>query len=352
MTNEIQRVTDAQAVIGFLPKTGTVESDERIPIARAEGYHPLAIELALSPPAATAADKLRFIVLALIAAALVIFLFPLDRFFKPKTRDPGPMSIGGPVLEDSLSPENIRDNPGLKILVEIDRLYFQEGKLTEAIRAAEEALAQVPKKDRELWHNLYYRYWELLADAGSVHLLKTSTQAYLAESPEDPFANYYHSRAFLETADRIQSFSRETQDAYRREAGDIIRQIDAACNALNARTKHPDAASDAAVLTELYRRLRLQQAKCYVFIWKLGGFREDDHPDVAYRDRALDICESSALSDIKAAKQLKVGIYTQILDRWHWFEGPQIIQGSRRQRRELQQQLETLQKELKNPETL
>jgi hypothetical protein len=349
---QVQPGTDVQAVMGFLPRTGTVEADERISIAREEGYEPMAIELALSPPAATAADKLRFIVLVVIAAALVIFLFPLDRFFKSKPKDFGPMSIGGPTLEGSLSSENIRDNPWLKALVEIDRLYFQQGKLTEAIRSAESALAQVPEKDREIWQNVFYRYWELLADAGSVHVLKTSTRAYLAEFPENPFGNYYHSRAFLGAADRIQSFSRETKDAYRREAGDIILQIDASCSALSARRKHPEAASEAAVLAELYRKLRLEQAKLYVFMWKLGGYQEDEHPDVVYRDKALNICDSTELSDMKAAKQLKAGIYTQILDRWHWFEGQQIIQGSRRQRQNFQRQFETLQKELEDAETL
>lgn len=349
---QVQPRSDAQAVMGFLPPTVTVAADERIAIAREEGYDPLAIELALSSPAATAADKLRFIVLAVIAAGLVIFLFPLDRFFKPKPKEFGPMSIGGPTLEDSLSAENIRDNPWLKILVEIDRLYFQEGKLTEAIRRAESALAQVPDKDREIWRNVYYRYWELLADAGSVHVLKTSTRTFLTEFPEDPFGNYYHSLAFLESTDRIQAFSRETKDAHRQEADDLILQIDAACSALNARRKHPEAGSETAVLKELYRKLRLEQAKLYVFIWKLGGYQEDEQPDVVYRDKALNICDSDELSEMKAAKQLKTSILTQILDRWYWFEGQQIIQGTRRQRQNIQHQLETLQKELEDAATL
>lgn len=262
------------------------------------------------------------------------------------------MSIGGPFLEDSLSPENIKDNPWLKVLAEIDRLYFQEGKLTDAIQSAESALAQVPAKDREVWRNVYYRYWELLADAGNVDVLKTSTRVYLVEFPEDPFGNYYHSRAFLGATERLQYFSRETKDAYRQEAGAIILQIDAACSALNARRKHPEAGSETAALVELYRKLRLEQAKLYVFMWKLGGYQEDEHPDVVYRDKALNICDSTELSDMKAAEQLKASVYNQILDRWYWFEGQQIIQGSRRQRRDFQRELETLQKDLKDAETL
>ena len=97
----------------------------------------MAIELALSPAASSAADKVRLIIFISIAAILVIILFPLDRFFKPVPQDIGPMSIGGPILEESLTPANIRNKPWLKALVAIDRLYFQEGKLSEAIEAAE-----------------------------------------------------------------------------------------------------------------------------------------------------------------------------------------------------------------------
>ncbi|MBT8372164.1 MAG: hypothetical protein KJO34_14455, partial [Deltaproteobacteria bacterium] len=98
-----------QAVVGLLPKTGTLETDERISIAREEGFDPLAIELALSPAASSAADKVRLIIFISIAAILVIILFPLDRFFKPVPEDIGPMSIGGPILEESLTPANIRN---------------------------------------------------------------------------------------------------------------------------------------------------------------------------------------------------------------------------------------------------
>jgi hypothetical protein len=87
-------------------------------------------------------------------------------------------------------------------------------------------------------------------------------------------------------------------------------------------------------------------------MWQLGGYEEDEHQDVAYRDNALNICDSAELSDMKEAKQLKTIIYTHILDRWHWFEGRQTIQGSGQKRKDFQQKLETLKKELKDAEKL
>ena len=303
--------------------------------------------------ASSAADKLRLFIFVIVAAALVIFLFPLDRFFKPASRDAGPMSIGGPILKESLTPANIRQKPWLKVLVEIDRLYFQEGKLTDAIRLAESELGKLTDKDWETWQKVFYRYWELLSDAGQVHVLRTSTRAYLADFPEDPFANYYFARAFLAAADRIHSFSPETKTAYRQEAISITRQIDSAASSLDARRQHPDTKkNESAVLIDLYQKLRLEQAGLYVLIWKLGGYEEDEHPDVVYRDKALDICESEVLSDIKEAKELKATIYTHILDRWYWFEGRQIIQSHQKNRKDLQNQLETLVQELKDTEKL
>ena len=350
---QIQPETDAQAVMGFLPKTGTIDEDQRIPIAREEGYDPLAVKLALEPSASSASDKLRLFIFVIVAAALVFFLFPFDRFFKPAPRDLGPMSIGGPILEESLTPANIRQKPWLKVLVEIDRLYFQEGKLTDAIRLAESELGKLTEKDRERWQKVYYRYWELLADAGQVHVLKTSTRSYLSAFPENPFANYYFAIAFLTAADRIRSFSPDTKTAYRQEATNVARQIDRAGSALDARRKHPDTRKDKlAVLTDLYQKLRLEQSKLYVLIWKLGGYEEDEHPDVVYRDKALDICESEELTDMREAKALRATIYTHILDRWYWFEGRQIIQSHQKKRRDLQNQLETLVRELKDAEKL
>ena len=101
---QIRPETDVKASIGFLPKTGTIEADERIPIARQEDYDPMAIELALNPPASTSADKLRLLLLAMVAALLVIVFFPFYRFFKPAPRDLGPMSIGGPIMEEAATP--------------------------------------------------------------------------------------------------------------------------------------------------------------------------------------------------------------------------------------------------------
>lgn len=348
----IRPETDAQAVLGFLPKTGTVGAEEKIAVAREEGYDPMAVTLAWNPPTATTAEKIRLLVLTLVAAILVILLFPLDRFFKPSPRDLGSMTIGGPTLEEALTPAEMRDKPWLKVLVAIDRLYFREGKLTDAIRLAESELEKVPQKSRADWKHVYYRYWELLSDAGRLHVLKTSTRSFLTAFPEDPFGGYYHARAFLAAADPIRTFSRKEKAAYREEAESIIRQTDRTCRTLRAQSKHPDAREATAALTDLYQKLRLEQARLFVFIWKLGGYQEDTHPDVAYRDKALDICDSEELSGMKEAKKLKVTIYTHILDRWNWFEGQQIIQGRKHKRKDFQQELETLTGELKKTETL
>jgi len=98
--------------------------------------------------------------------------------------------------------------------------------------------------------------------------------------------------------------------------------------------------------------LRLEQAKLYVFIWQLGGYEEDDHPDVFFRDKALDICESEELAAMKEARALKAVIFTHILDRWYWFEGQQIIQKQFRKRKDIQKQLDALNIELREAEKL
>jgi hypothetical protein len=344
---QIRPETDVKASIGLLPATGTIEADERIPIAREEDYDPMAIELALNPPASTSADKLRLLILAVVAALLVIVFFPFYRFFKPAPRDLGPMSIGGPIMEEAASPAMVRNKPWLAVLSRIDRLYFQEGKLSEAIKVAESALGKIPQKDREIWQKVYYRYWELLSGAGRIHVLKLSARAYLTAFPEDPFANYYYARAFLTAADRSRAYPPETKKAYRMEAETIAQQIDRAGTALDAQRQHPDAGQDKkAALSDLYRKLRLEQARMYVLIWKLGGYEEDEHPDVVYRDKALDICESEELVDMKEAKTLRAAIYTHILDRWHWIEGRQIIQNHKHKRKDLQKKLESLIQEI------
>jgi len=348
---QIQLETDAQAVMGFLPQTGTIDEDEKIPMAREEGYDSLAIKWALESQPSSTADKLRLLIFSIAAAALVFFLFPIERFFKPAPRDLGPMSIGGPVLEESLSQAKIRQKPWLKTLIEMDRLYFQEGKLTEAIGLAESELGKLTRTEWEAWQKVYYRYWELLLDAGRVHVLKTSARAYLSPFPEDPFANYYFARAFLTAADPIPSFTLETKTAYRQEALRIAGRIDRVESALDARRTHPQTTKDeSVVLSDLYRKLRLEQARLYVLVWKLGGYAEDDHPDVVYRDKALDICDSGELSDMKEAKELKIAVYTHILDRWYWFEGRQIIQNHLQKRNDLRNQMERLVRELKDSE--
>jgi len=344
----IQPETAAQAVMGHLPGTESIDTDEKIQIARQEGYDPMAIDLALAPPGATIADKIRLLILIMVATVLVIFFFPLNRFFKPAPQDLGSMSIGGPFLEASLKPSDIRNKPWLNALIEIDRLYFQEGKLSEAIQMAESELERVPQKDRQSWQNLYYRYWELLTDADRVHVLKMSTRAYLNDHPEDPFANYYFARAFLKAADRNHSFTPQTKTDYRQEAESIARQLDRTCSTLFAQKKHPDVNKEKLqVIRDLYQKLRLEQAKLLVLIWKLGGYEEDDHPDVVYRDKALAICESEELGDMQEAKALISVVYTHILDRWYWFEGQQIIQNQLRKRKDFQKQLDELNAELR-----
>jgi hypothetical protein len=344
---QIRPETDVKASIGFLPKTGTIAADERIPIAREEDYDPMAIELALNPPASTSADKLRLLLLTMVAALLVVVFFPFYRFFKPAPRDLGPMSIGGPSMEEAATPSNVRNKPWLVVLIRIDRLFFQEGKLTEAINVAESALGKIPQKDWEIWQKVYYRYWELLSNAGRIHVLKTSARAYLTALPENPFANYYYARAFLTAAERIRAYTPETKKAYRQEAETVAQQIDRACSALDAQRQHPHTKKDKkAALTDLYQKLRLEQAKLYVLIWKLGGYEEDKHPDIVYRDKALGICESEELVDMKESKALRAVIYTHILDRWHWIEGRQIVQNHKRKRKDLQKKLESLIQEL------
>ena len=345
---ELQSGSDTQALVGYLPQSGVIESDERIPMAQAEGYDPLAIELALAPAEASFSDRLRLIIFAVVAGALVIFFFPSDRFFKPRTKDLGTMSIGGPTTAANLNQINNRNEPWFGVLLEIDRLYFAEGKLSEAISVAESALEIVPKKNWERWEKIHYRYWELLSAAGRVHTLKTATQAYLQILPEDPFANYYYAQAFLTATNRIRSFTTEMKQTYRQEAEAIIRQIENACNSLNAQRQHPESQEKESAFKELYQKLRLEQAKLFVLMWRLGGYQEDKHPDVVYRDSALNICDRAELADLKEAKKLKIDIYTHIIDRWYWFEGQQLVQGAKIRRKKIEQDVKTLKKELKN----
>jgi hypothetical protein len=349
---QIQGGSGVQSGLGLLPQTGAIGLEEKISIARDEGFSPLAIELAMGSYETPAAYKLLLFGLVIIAAALVAFLFPIDRFFKTKTEGLGTMTIGEPISEDKKTLFAEFNRPWLKILLQMDRLYFREGKLTEAIKVAESSLQRVPEKDWENWKKVHYRYWELLADAGRILPLKAATKAYLQLNPEDPFANYYSAHAFLAAVDQIHSFNRESRRAYRLEAERKIQQIDSACNALRARQKIDSTKEKERYLQDLYQKLRLQQAKLFVLIWRLGGYKEDNHPDVVYRDKALDITDRKALVHLKEAKALKIAIYKHILDRWHWFEGQQLIQGKKQKRKALVERLKALQKELEDAETL
>jgi hypothetical protein len=262
------------------------------------------------------------------------------------------MTIGDPISEDHQTFFLEFDKPWLKVLLEMDRLYFRDGKLTQAIQVAETNLERVPEKNWESWKKVHYRYWELLSDAGRTLSLKAATKSYLQTIPEDPFANYYSAQAFLAAVDPIRSFNRETRQAYRIEAETLIQQIDRTCKALNARQKAVGTTEKKAFLQNLYQKLRLQQAKLFVLIWRLGGYKEDNHPDVVYRDKALDILNRDELANLKEAKALKISIYNHILDRWHWFEGKQVIQGIKQNRRSMVEELRVLQKELKDAEAL
>jgi len=344
--------SEIRSTAGSLPPSDSIRIDEKIAIARQEGFNPLAIELAIGSDETSAAHKLLLFGLAIIAAALVVFLFPIDRFFKPQTRDLGMMTIGDPISEDNQALFLDFNKPWTKVLLEMDRLYFGEGKLSEAIQVAETNLQRVPEKNWETWQKVHYRYWELLSDAGRTLSLKAATKSYLQANPEDPFANYYSAHAFLTAVDPIRSFNHETRQAYRQEAEALVQQIDRTANALRARQKAGVKKDKKAYLHNLYQKLRLQQAKLLVLIWRVGGYKEDRHPDVVYRDKALDILNHDELADLKEAKALKISIYHNILDRWHWFEGQQVIQGIKQNRRSMAKELKALQKELKDAETL
>jgi len=348
----VQPGPETQMPVGYLPQTTTIASDEKIPIAREEGFDPIAIELALVPPGTGFAEKLRLWMLTILAAVLIVFLFPSERFFKPKTKDLGTMTIGGPALPANFSLFADRSQPWINTLLEMDRLYFREGKLTEAIAIAESALEKVPEKKWEEWQKVHYRYWELLANAGRNHVLKTASRAYLQALPEDPFANYYYAHAFLTATDRIRSFNGEMKQSYRREAEAIGARIEHACNALLAKAKHPAAENEKDPARELYRKLRLEQAKLYTLIWRLGGYKEDNHADVVFRDKALDICGNSELAGLREAKELKKLIYSHILAHWYWFEGQQVIQGAKYKRRQIEQEVKALNKDLRDTKKL
>jgi hypothetical protein len=331
-----------------LPASDSIPLDEKIAIARNEGFHPLAIEMTIGSYETSPAHKFLQLGLVIIAAVLVAFLFPFDRFFKPHAQELGMMTIGKPV-SGNMSQSS---QPWLKALMEMDRLYFREGKLTEAIQVAERYLDRLPKADWESWHKVHYRYWELLADAGKVRPLEAATQSYLENLPEDPFANYYAAHAFLATVEPMRSFTSDMRQDFRLDAETLVRQIERAERALRARQKAESSPEQRDLLENLYQKLCLQQARLLVLIWRLGGYREDKHPDVVYRDKALNILEQDELINLKEAKILKIDIYNHILDRWYWFEGQQVIQGVKQRRKALVAELKKLQQELKKTDAL
>jgi hypothetical protein len=174
----------------------------------------------------------------------------------------------------------------------------------------------------------------------------------LENLPEDPFANYYAAHAFLAAVEPMRSFTSDMRQDFRLEAETLFGQIERAGKALRARQKAENTPEQRDLLENLYQKLRLQQARLFVLIWRLGGYREDKHPDVVYRDKALNILEQDALINLKEAKVLKIAIYNHILDRWHWFEGQQVIQGMKQRRKAFVAELKKLQRELKNTEAL
>ena len=82
----------------------------------------------------------------MVAVVLVIVFSPFNRFFNPAPKDLGPMSIGGPIMEEPLTAADVRNKPCLGVLVKIDQLYFLEEKLSEAIAVAESGLGKIPEK--------------------------------------------------------------------------------------------------------------------------------------------------------------------------------------------------------------
>jgi hypothetical protein len=340
--------SDVQFAIGYLPRMEPIDHEQRKQLALEEGFDPLAVELALEPSKRSVAQRLGLLALVVVAAALVVFFFPTERFFKRAVKELGPMTIGAPISDTDLSRLDLKDNPWLQTLSEMDRLYFQEGKLSEALQVAERQLAQLPPQQWETWQKVHYRYWELLSAAGRVDALKQAAGSFLKHLPEDPFANYYYAQAFLTDANRLPSVDRETRKSLRGEAEDIVARLERTCNALQAQRQ---IKKDSRQLTDLYEKLRLEQGRLFALVWKLGGYREDDHPDAVYRDRALDICDSPDLVHLKEAQRLKLDIYTHILDRWYWFEGLQVIQGVRQRRQTLEAELQKLRNSLKEAQT-
>ena len=308
-----------------LPAGGVVDDEARIRIAVEEGYHPAAVKAAYDRREPRWSDKVRISICALLAGLLLFFLFPFDRFFKEPPRQLGPLRLGPGAAGPAEIFETHRPAPYDEILRKIDRLYLEKGRLTEAIVAAQEALEDLPDSELQRWAALYYRYWQLLNDAGRFERLSESAGEFLKTSPEDPVAAYFLARGFTAGAERRRSYAPRRAAEVRVEAGTVDEILARSLTALQARIDSGSQRGQNGALADIAAKLELERARLLYLMWKIGGFEEDDHPDVRLRDEALGILDSPALSGKKEALALKYDIYYDILLRWHWFEGSEPI---------------------------
>ena len=270
-------------------------------------------------------EKIRISMCALLAGLLLFFLFPFDRFFQQRPRSLGPLRLdsgaGGPADIFRSDPAA----PSAEMLKKIDRLYLENGRLTEAIEAAEEVLEKLSDKKRRQWTVLYYRYWQLLTDAGRFERLSESARDFLTISPEDPVAAYFLAHGFTAGAKRQRPFTPRRIAELRTEAEAVDEILVRSLAALRARLQSETRQNRKGALADIAAKLQLERARLLTLMWEIGGFEEDDHPDVRLRDEALEILDSPALSGMKEALALKYDIYYDILLRWHWFEGLEPI---------------------------
>ena len=90
MPAQIQSEAKLQSSPGFLPRTDTIQIDEKIAIARSEGFNPLAIELAIGSFETSASYKFLLFSLTVVAAALGCVSFSSRSIFQaqnPGSRD-------------------------------------------------------------------------------------------------------------------------------------------------------------------------------------------------------------------------------------------------------------------------
>lgn len=106
----------------------------------------------------TTSDKLRLLILTMVAVVLVIVFSPFNRFFNPALKDLGPMSIGGLIMEEPLTAADVRNKPCLGVFGQNRPTLLPGGKIIRShcsggIRAWENS-----GKDREDWQKIYYLY--------------------------------------------------------------------------------------------------------------------------------------------------------------------------------------------------